>query len=51
MKKYSPQDRAEMVELYFKRDENATSAARAWSSKPHHKNQPKPDENTFKSMA
>ena len=51
MKKYSPQDRAEMVELHFKRDENATSAARAWSGKSHHKNQRKPDKNTSKSTA
>lgn len=37
-----------MVEDYFKKGDNATSAARSWSSK--HKNKPKPNRGTFENL-
>lgn len=49
MNKYSNQEKAEMVEDYFKKGDDATLAARAWSSK--HKNERKPSLATFSNLA
>ena len=48
MGRFSLQDRILMIKYYYGCDGNITLAQRKWSS--HHKNRPKPDNHTFRSL-